>query len=163
MFLTPSGAIMLCVLSINFIGDGLRDSLGPRSWRQPHRAAEISVRWRMTLLRVRNLSAEFASDRGIARAVQGVWFGLAEGVILEIVGESSSGKSVTAMSIMGLLAEPPAKISVDGLTSEDTALLGLTEAEACEVRGARIGMVFQDPMSSLIAVLTVGRQLTEVL
>ncbi|MFI5013966.1 MAG: ABC transporter ATP-binding protein [Hyphomicrobiales bacterium] len=117
----------------------------------------------MTLLRVRNLRAEFATELGVASAVQGVSFDLEEGEVLGIVGESGSGKSVTALSIMRLLPEPPARITADELVFDGIELIGLTEAQAREVRGARIGMIFQDPMSSLNPVLTVGRQLTEVL
>jgi oligopeptide transport system ATP-binding protein len=117
----------------------------------------------MTLLHVRNLRTQFATEQGPVRAVDGVSFDLEDGEVLGLVGESGSGKSVTALSIMRLVPEPPAKVSADELTFDGIELLGLTEAQAREVRGARIAMVFQDPMRSLNPVLTIGRQLTEVL
>lgn len=117
----------------------------------------------MPLLSVRNLHTRFATDRGIVQAVNGVSFDLGEGEILGLVGESGSGKSVTALSIMRLIPEPPGKVSADALTLDGLDLLGLSEAQTREIRGARMAMVFQDPMRSLNPVLTIGRQLTEVL
>jgi oligopeptide transport system ATP-binding protein len=117
----------------------------------------------MPLLSVRNLHTRFATDRGIVQAVNGVSFDLEEGEILGLVGESGSGKSVTALSIMRLVPEPPGKVSADALTLDGVDLLRLSEAQAREIRGARMAMVFQDPMRSLNPVLTIGRQLTEVL
>jgi len=117
----------------------------------------------MTLLSVRNLRVDFASDRGLIRAVQGVSFALDEGEILGIVGESGSGKSVSALAIMRMLSSPPARITADALNFRDLDILTLTEAEARQIRGHDIAMVFQDPMRSLNPVLTIGRQITEVL
>jgi oligopeptide transport system ATP-binding protein len=117
----------------------------------------------MPLLSVRNLQTRFASDRGIVRAVNGVSFDLEEGEILGLVGESGSGKSVTALSIMRLVAEPPGRVTADSMTLEGIDLLKLSEAQAREVRGSRMAMIFQDPMRSLNPVLTIGRQMTEVL
>ncbi len=117
----------------------------------------------MPLLSVRNLHTRFATDRGTVQAVNGVSFDLEEGEILGLVGESGSGKSVTALSIMRLVPEPPGKVSADALTLDGVDLLRLSEAQAREIRGARMAMVFQDPMRSLNPVLTIGRQLTEVL
>ena len=117
----------------------------------------------MPLLSVRNLKTRFATDRGIVRAVNGVSFDLEEGEILGLVGESGSGKSVTALSIMRLVPEPPGKVTADAMTLDGTDLLGLSEAQAREVRGSSMAMIFQDPMRSLNPVLTIGRQITEVL
>ena len=117
----------------------------------------------MPLLSVRNLRTRFATDRGTVRAVDGVSFDLEEGEILGLVGESGSGKSVTALSIMRLVPEPPGKVTAETMTLDGTDLLGLSEAEAREVRGSRMAMIFQDPMRSLNPVLTIGRQITEVL
>ncbi len=117
----------------------------------------------MALLSVRNLNTRFATDRGIVRAVNGVSFDLAEGEVLGLVGESGSGKSVTALSIMRLVPEPPGRITADSMSFDGTELLGLTESRMREVRGSSMAMVFQDPMRSLNPVLTIGRQLTEVL
>src|SRR6185369_5919327 len=88
---------------------------------------------------------------------------LEDGEVLGLVGESGSGKSVTALSIMRLVPEPPGQVRADQLAFDGVDLLGLSEREAREVRGARMAMVFQDPMRSLNPVLTIGRQLCEVL
>jgi oligopeptide transport system ATP-binding protein len=117
----------------------------------------------MPLLSVRNLTTRFATDRGTVRAVDNVSFDLEEGEVLGLVGESGSGKSVTALSIMRLVPEPPGQVRAEQLTFDGLDLMRLSEAEVREVRGARMAMVFQDPMRSLNPVLTVGRQLTEVL
>jgi oligopeptide transport system ATP-binding protein len=117
----------------------------------------------MPLLRVRNLATRFATDRGTVRAVDGVSFDLEEGEVLGLVGESGSGKSVTALSIMRLVPEPPGQVSADLLLLDGIDLMRLSEAQARELRGARMAMVFQDPMRSLNPVLTIGRQITEVL
>jgi oligopeptide transport system ATP-binding protein len=117
----------------------------------------------MPLLSVRNLQTRFATDRGTVRAVNGVSFDLEEGEVLGLVGESGSGKSVTALSIMRLVPEPPGRVTADTITLDGTDLLRLSEAEAREIRGSRMAMIFQDPMRSLNPVLTVGRQITEVL
>ncbi|MFZ5781679.1 MAG: ABC transporter ATP-binding protein [Pseudomonadota bacterium] len=117
----------------------------------------------MPLLSLRNLQTRFASDRGVVRAVNGVSFDLEEGEVLGLVGESGSGKSVTALSIMRLVPEPPGKVTADSMTLDGVDLLRLTEAEAREIRGSRMAMIFQDPMRSLNPVLTIGRQMTEVL
>ena len=117
----------------------------------------------MPLLAVRNLRTRFATDRGTVRAVDGVSFDLAEGEVLGLVGESGSGKSVTALSIMRLVPEPPGRVTADSMSFDGTDLLRLTEAQAREVRGASMAMVFQDPMRSLNPVLSIGRQLVEVL
>jgi oligopeptide transport system ATP-binding protein len=115
------------------------------------------------LLSVRNLHTRFATDRGIVRAVNGVSFDLEEGEVLGLVGESGSGKSVTALSVMRLVPEPPGRVTADGIAFAGVDLLRASEAEVREIRGARMAMIFQDPMRSLNPVLTVGRQLTEVL
>ena len=117
----------------------------------------------MSLLSVRNLRTRFATDRGDVRAVDGVSFDLEEGEILGLVGESGSGKSVTALSIMRLVPEPPGRITADSLAFDGRELLQLSEAQMREERGASMAMVFQDPMRSLNPVLTIGRQLLEVL
>ncbi len=117
----------------------------------------------MPLLSVRNLKTRFATDRGTVRAVDGVSFDLEEGEVLGLVGESGSGKSVTALSIMRLVPEPPGQVTADAMTLDGTDLLALSETEAREIRGARMAMIFQDPMRSLNPVLTIGRQMTEVL
>ncbi len=115
----------------------------------------------MTLLHVKNLNTHFFTEQGIVHAVNGVTFELQQGESLGIVGESGSGKSVTALSILGLVPSPPGKV-VDGeILFEGTNLLSYSERQLQAVRGREIGMVFQDPMTSLNAVLPIGKQLIE--
>ncbi len=117
----------------------------------------------MSLLEVNNLTTEFVTDEGRVRAVDGNSFAVQEGKTLGIVGESGCGKSVTAMSIMRLLPQPMGQIVAGSVMfkGEDLTLLPLAEME--KVRGAKIGMVFQEPMTALNPVHTIGRQITEVL
>jgi len=117
----------------------------------------------MNLLRVRNLRTEFNTDQGRLKAVQGISFDLAEGEVLGVVGESGSGKSVAAASIMRMVPQPPGRVTADELLFDKTPLLDISEAEARDIRGSKIAMVFQDPMRSLNPVLTIGHQLIEVL
>lgn len=117
----------------------------------------------MPLLEIRNLRVRFATDHGVVRAVDGVSFSLDDGEILGLVGESGSGKSVTALSIMRLLREPPARLEADRLVFDGIDLLAADKQTLRDIRGARVAMIFQDPMRSLNPVLTIGRQLTEML
>lgn len=115
------------------------------------------------LLQVEHLATEFATDRGTARAVDNISFSLEEGEALGVVGESGSGKSVTALSIMRLVARPAGRIVAGRVMFEGENLLELTEDDMRRVRGGRIAMIFQDPMSSLNPVLSIERQMTETL
>jgi peptide/nickel transport system ATP-binding protein len=116
----------------------------------------------MALLEVRNLQVHFRTPDGINRAVDGVSFDVEAGQTLAIVGESGCGKSVTAMSILRLVPEPPGKIA-GSITFQGRDLLGLTDAQMRKIRGDDIAMVFQEPMTSLNPVLTVGRQIAETI
>jgi oligopeptide transport system ATP-binding protein len=117
----------------------------------------------MTLLAVRNLKTQFVSRSSVVKAVDGIDLDVNEGEIVALVGESGSGKSVTALSLMRLVPSPPGKI-VDGEAMfEGQDLLKLDDAGIRRVRGSKIAMIFQEPMSSLNPVLTIGRQLTEPL
>jgi len=115
------------------------------------------------LLDVHGLETTFKTSEGVVYAVNGVSFGLKEGETLGVVGESGCGKSVTMLSILGLIPSPPGKIVAGSAKFFDHDLLKMSSAEIRAVRGAQIGMVFQDPMTSLNPVLTVGRQLQEPL
>ncbi|CCQ95385.1 oligopeptide ABC transporter (ATP-binding protein) [[Clostridium] ultunense Esp] len=114
------------------------------------------------LLNVKNLHTGFDSVNGYIPAVTGVSFGIDEGECVALVGESGSGKSVTAMSILRLLPMPPAKIKADEITFKETDLLSFSEKEMRKVRGNEISMIFQEPMTSLNPLLTVGFQIAEV-
>ncbi len=115
------------------------------------------------LLDVRNLHTEFRTGAGLVRAVDGVSYTVDPGETVAIVGESGSGKSVGAMSILRLIPDPPGRITEGQILFDGRDLLGLSEVEMREIRGRDIGMVFQEPMTSLNPVLTIGRQITEVL
>src|SRR2546429_4445104 len=116
----------------------------------------------MALLEVENLQTHFRTPEGINRAVDGVSFHVDEGETLAIVGESGCGKSVTSMSLMRLIAEPPGKIA-GSIRFQGKDLLQLSEREMRAIRGNDISMIFQEPMTSLNPVLTVGRQIGETL
>jgi peptide/nickel transport system ATP-binding protein len=116
----------------------------------------------MPLLEVENLQTHFRTPDGIVRAVDGVTFQVDAGETLAIVGESGCGKSVTAMSILRLIAEPPGKIA-GSIRYNGRNLLDVPEAEMRGIRGNDISMVFQEPMTSLNPVLTIGRQITETI
>ncbi len=115
------------------------------------------------MLSVRNLSASFYTRAGIVRAVRDVSFHLNPGETLGIVGESGSGKSVTCYSMMGLIPMPPGRIESGSAMLGDTDLLHCTEKELRAIRGKRISMIFQDPMTSLNPYLTIGEQVAEPL
>jgi len=113
------------------------------------------------LLRVRDLSVSFRSARGRVRAVESLSFDLEAGETLAIVGESGSGKSVTALSLLRLIPDPPGRIDRGEILFEGRDLLKLDDAGIRAIRGNRIAMIFQEPMSSLNPVLTVGTQVGE--
>ena len=116
-----------------------------------------------TFLEVKDLKTRFHTPEGTVFAVNGVSFSLKEGETLAVVGESGCGKSVTMMSLLRLISIPPGKIESGEVIYRDKDLLKLTESEMEHIRGKEIAMIFQDPMTSLNPVLTVGRQLTETL
>ena len=113
------------------------------------------------LLEVRGLHTEFRTGAGLVRAVDGVSYTVEHGETVAIVGESGSGKSVGALSILRLIPDPPGLITAGEILFDGRDLRGLSEAEMRQVRGRDIGMVFQEPMTSLNPVLTIGRQITE--
>jgi len=113
------------------------------------------------LLQVENLQTQFLTSAGVVRAVDGVTYDVEEGETVALVGESGCGKSVSALSIMRLVSEPAGRIVGGKIVFQGRNLLELSEEEMREVRGRDIAMVFQEPMTSLNPVLTIGRQLTE--
>jgi oligopeptide/dipeptide ABC transporter ATP-binding protein len=113
------------------------------------------------LLDVRGLRTQFTTQAGVVRAVDGVSWDVQAGETVALVGESGCGKSVSALSVMRLVAAPAGRIVEGEILFKGRDLLTLTEEEMRRIRGREIGMIFQEPMTSLNPVLTVGRQLTE--
>jgi len=114
------------------------------------------------LLAVRDLCVSFVTEGGPVRALFGVSFSIAPGETVGLVGESGCGKTVTALSILRLLPSPPAEVDGGEILLRDENLLSLPEKRMCDVRGQSVSMIFQEPMTSLNPVLTVGDQVAEV-
>jgi len=113
------------------------------------------------LLQIQNLKTQFHLTEGIVPAVDDITFDLSRGETLGLVGESGSGKSVTALSILRLIPDPPGKITGGEIFFEGKNLLAFSEKEMRKIRGNRISMIFQEPMTSLNPVLTIGEQIAE--
>lgn len=113
------------------------------------------------LLEVRDLVTRFYTEQGVVHAVNGISYSLNEGESLGIVGESGSGKSVSVMSLIGLIPSPPGRVESGEVIFNGRDLLKLSQRELRRVRGREISMIFQDPMTSLNPVLSIGRQMTE--
>jgi peptide/nickel transport system ATP-binding protein/peptide/nickel transport system permease protein len=168
----PGLAIMFTVLSINLVADGLADVFDPKLTKGTFRRHALRLpgpRERAEtdegpepLLRVRDLHVDFPLDDRVVHAVRGVSFALERGEILGIVGESGSGKSVTALSIIQLL-DAPGRVSSGTILFDGRDLARIEDREMAALRGGRIGMIFQNPSSTLNPVLKVGFQLTETL
>jgi peptide/nickel transport system ATP-binding protein len=116
-----------------------------------------------TVLEIDNLQTHFFTSAGVVRAVDGVSYGVRSGETLGVVGESGCGKSVTALSILRLVADPPGRILGGTIRFAGTNLLELSEPEIESIRGNDISMIFQEPMTSLNPLLTVGRQISEAI
>ncbi|MFN2488216.1 MAG: ABC transporter ATP-binding protein [Actinomycetota bacterium] len=117
----------------------------------------------MTLLSVRDLEVKFITRRATVHAVNGISFDLEAGETLGIVGESGCGKSVSSLAMLGILPKPAGRVTRGEVLFEDHDLLKLSDGELRKIRGKDVAMIFQDPISSLNPVLTIGRQMTEVL
>jgi oligopeptide transport system ATP-binding protein len=115
------------------------------------------------LLEVKNLTTRFYTQDGVVQAVNGISYTIDEGETLGIVGESGSGKSVGVMSLMRLIPSPPGKVTAGEVLFEGQDLLKVSDEEIRNIRGNKIAMIFQDPMTSLNPVLTIGRQISEAL
>ena len=116
---------------------------------------------RPELLRVEGLGVDFRTENGVVHAVDDVSFSLHEGEVLSIVGESGSGKSVTAMTLMGLTRSPNTEVRGSAKLADGTELLTATTKQLQRIRGSRIAMIFQDPMSALTPVYRIGDQISE--
>src|SRR5438132_855965 len=115
------------------------------------------------LLDVKGLKTHFFTDEGVVRAVDGVDFYINKGETLGVVGESGCGKSVTALSIMRLIPQPPGRIVEGSITYNGKNLLDLSPAQMRKIRGKEISMIFQEPMTSLNPVFTCGEQIAEAI
>src|SRR5437763_1436982 len=114
------------------------------------------------LLQIKGLRTYFHTESGIAKAVDGVSFDIMPGEVMGLVGESGSGKSVTALSILRLIPDPPGKIVEGSILFKGRDLLKLSWEDIRKVRGREISMIFQEPMTSLNPVFTIGMQIMEV-
>jgi oligopeptide/dipeptide ABC transporter ATP-binding protein len=115
------------------------------------------------LLQIKGLKTHFFTDEGVSPAVDGVDYEVRKGETLGVVGESGCGKSVTALSIMRLIPDPPGKIVAGDIVFEGQSLLSLSNEEMRRIRGNKISMIFQEPMTSLNPVYTIGNQISEAL
>ncbi|MEO3387911.1 dipeptide/oligopeptide/nickel ABC transporter permease/ATP-binding protein [Mesorhizobium sp. CAU 1741] len=171
----PGVVIFLLVMSINLFGDGIRDVLDPRlksgALTRPVGRTAIEIpegegrlRARTSaVLDVAGLKTQFRVGSRTLRAVDGVDLRLGEGEVLGIVGESGSGKSVTAMSIMGLVPTPPGRIAGGSIRLDGEDLLAASDERIRQLRGGVVSHVFQDPLSTLHPLFTVGYQLVEAI
>src|SRR5664280_1031533 len=116
-----------------------------------------------TILSVRNLSIEYSTDEGIVKAVNNLSFDLKKGETLGLVGETGAGKTTTALGIMRLVPDPPGRIVNGEILLDERNLIKTSELRMRLIRGKEISMIFQDPMTSLNPVLTVGDQIAEVI
>ncbi|MBN9536942.1 MAG: ABC transporter ATP-binding protein [Reyranella sp.] len=115
------------------------------------------------LLEVRGLRTHFHTDRGLFRAVDGIDFAVGRGRTVGLVGESGCGKSVTSLSVMGLVASPPGKVEAEAIRFEGRDMQGLSADERRRLRGGKMSMIFQEPMTSLNPVHTIGQQIVEAI
>ena len=115
------------------------------------------------LLEVRGLRTYFHTDRGLFRAVDGIDFSVGRGKTVGLVGESGCGKSVTSLSVMGLVASPPGKVEAEAVMFDGRDVLGLSADERRKLRGGKMSMIFQEPMTSLNPVHTIGQQIVEAI
>ena len=147
--------------------DSRRGAHGHRARPQPagrrtaRRARSASAHPAMSLLEVADLTTAFRTERGEVAAIEEVSFSLDAGEVLGIVGESGSGKSVTALTIMGLLPQPPARIAAGSIRFEGQELTRFSDTRMQRIRGPGIAMVFQEPMTSLNPIFTIGEQIME--
>jgi peptide/nickel transport system permease protein len=170
--IVPGIMIFLIVMSINLLGDGVRDAIDPRLKSGAlSRPLPATIVERDTtppapsndLLALQELRTEFQVGERVYKAVGGVSLKVNKGECLGIIGESGSGKSVTALSVMGLVASPPGKIVGGAVSFQGNDLVGATYDELRKLRGDRVAYIFQDPLSTLHPLYKVGDQLIEAM
>lgn len=170
--IVPGIMIFLIVMSINLLGDGVRDAIDPRlksgALSRPLPATIVERKETPPvasddLLALQDLRTEFHVGDRTYKAVGGVSLKVNKGECLGIIGESGSGKSVTALSVMGLVASPPGKIVGGAVSFQGNDLVGASYEELRELRGDRVAYIFQDPLSTLHPLYKVGDQLIEAM
>ena len=169
----PGIMIFVIVMSVNLLGDGVRDALDPRlrsgALSRPAAATRVErteipeTEPTGALLEVEGLRTEFQVGPRIYRAVGGVSFSVASGECLGIIGESGSGKSVTALSLLGLVASPPGVITAGAVRLSGGDTLSMTGEQLRRVRGNRAACIFQDPLATLHPLYTIGDQMVEAM
>ena len=171
--IVPGAMILVIVMSINLLGDGVRDALDPRlksgalSRPMPstlvRREEPVPETDGSAFLALSGLKTEFHSKGSIHKAVGGVDLNVRSGECVGIIGESGSGKSVTALSVMGLVASPPGVITAGSAHFSGQELIGANYETLRRLRGDRVAYVFQDPLTTLHPLYTVGEQLVEAI
>lgn len=170
--IVPGVMILLIVMSVNLLGDGIRDALDPRlrsgALARPMAATRVNRRRPPApagegLLRIEDLETQFHVGPRVYRAVNKVSLELRPGECLGLIGESGSGKSVTALSVMGLVASPPGVITGGAVRLEGQDLVGAPYELLRSLRGRRVAYIFQDPLSTLHPLYRIGDQLVEAI
>lgn len=170
--IVPGVMILLIVMSVNLLGDGIRDALDPRlrsgALARPMAATRVDratapVQQAEGLLRIEDLETQFHIGKKTYRAVNKVSLSLQPGECLGLIGESGSGKSVTALSVMGLVASPPGVITGGAAWLDGQDLIGAPYEKLRSLRGRRVAYIFQDPLSTLHPLYRIGDQLIEAI
>ncbi|WP_421589037.1 dipeptide/oligopeptide/nickel ABC transporter permease/ATP-binding protein [Rahnella aceris] len=172
--IVPGLTIFILVMSFNLLGDGIRDLLDPRlksgillrgkAVTTVNRASVPSaIQGKNALLEVVDLQVNFRSGKQSVAAVKGVSFYVAKGECLGLIGESGSGKSVTALSVMGLVSSPPGEITAGAIYVGGEEMLSRTQSELQQCRGARVAYIFQDPLTTLHPQFSIGAQIIEAI
>ena len=170
--IVPGVMILLIVMSVNLLGDGIRDALDPRlrsgALARPMAAtrverAHVPAPQGEGLLRIEDLETQFHIGQRVYRAVNKVSLDLRPGECLGLIGESGSGKSVTALSVMGLVASPPGVITGGAVRLEGRDLIGAPYGLLRNLRGRKVAYIFQDPLSTLHPLYRIGDQLIEAI
>ena len=169
----PGVMIFVIVMSVNLLGDGVRDALDPRlrsgALSRPAAATRVErtdvpeAEPSEALLAVEGLCTEFQVGPRVYRAADGVSFEVSAGECLGIIGESGSGKSVTALSLLGLVASPPGVVTAGAVRLNGEDMLSMSGGELRRVRGSRAACIFQDPLATLHPLYTIGDQMVEAI